>query len=164
MDTVRSWLIGIVAVALICCVVTSVAPEGAGKRALKVVCGFAAWASLLSIAVDFSYENYSEFMAYYRQEAEETVSEALENGQDQTRAIIEKECETYILDKAVDVGADVEDVEVSARWSTSGVWYPVRVELNGDGGTPEAEELSQIIESQLGIPEGEQYWSTENET
>ena len=161
--SLRSWIICVAGTALISSVAMALAPEGMGKKAVKVVCGFAAVLALLSIVVDFDYRGYSAILAAYRSQSDDTVAQALEESSHQTRFIIEEECEAYILDKAAELEIDVMEVSVTAKWSDSGIWYPAEVELNGDRDSAEEDELTAFIESELGIPAEDQTWSAEDD-
>ena len=76
------------------------------------------------------------------------------------RTIIESEMRTYILDKAAQCGAALDDAQVTLQWSTDGYWYPQSVRLVTSGQAEENSRLAQIIEADLGIPRARQEWSS----
>ena len=162
-ETVRNWILCIIGTALICSAVTALTPEGTSKKAVRTVCGFASVIAVLAIAVDFNYADYSSYLSLYRVEADETISDALQKSSQKTRFIIEEECEAYILDKADELGLNVDEVSVTARWSEDGIWYPAGAVLTVSGDDREVEELAALIEAQLGIAKDEQAWSVLDE-
>lgn len=163
-ETIRNWILCIIGTTIVCSVITALTPEGTAKRAVKVVCGFAAAIAMLGIITDFDYADYSSYLSLYRLEADETISDALQKSSQQTRFIIEEECEAYILDKANGLGGGLDTVSVTAAWSDEGVWYPARVELSGNMDSEAKEQLTGEIAAELGISQEEQIWSGENET
>ena len=163
MDGLRDWILCIAGTALISSVILGLTPEGTGKKAVKVVCGAAAVTAMLSIVSDFSYGDYSESMARYHAAAEDTVSDAVQESSVQTRFIIEQECEAYILDKAVGLGMEIQEISVTVRWSDSGIWYPAEVKITGSGSEDVTGELKALIAAELGIPEEGQIWRAEDD-
>lgn len=159
LSTLRQWILTITATALICAVAKALTPGGAGKKVMGVVCGFAMMAALLSVTGDVDAGGIGAYIDRYRREAEAYAGEASEAGARQTRFIIEERCEAYIWDKAAGLGLTLDSVEVTARWSGDGFWYPASAVLRGD----ESRELSRIIEADLGIPAQAQIWSTRDE-
>jgi hypothetical protein len=58
------------------------------------------------------------------------------------------------LDKAQSLGAAVDGVTVTVRWSTEGVWYPVAVAVDGAYNAA----LAAAIEGELGVAAAAQSW------
>lgn len=153
----RSWILTIIGTALICGVVRALAPEGMGKKAVSVVCGFVMLGAVLGIRGGDvgTPEGYFEG---FTAEAEEFARRAREEGTTQTRFIIEQKCEAYILDKAVRMGITVSEVSVTARWSEEGFWVPAECTIAGEMDAA----LAAVIASELGIPVERQTWGTYN--
>ena len=74
--------------------------------------------------------------------------------------IISGRVQAYILDKAAQCGAALDDAQVTLQWSTDGYWYPQSVRLVTSGPAAENSRLAQIIEADLGIPRARQEWSS----
>ena len=68
--------------------------------------------------------------------------------------LIEAELESYIWDKAADMGLTLR-VQVTVEPDGSGVPVPVSVELTG----PRSEVLSRWLETELGVPAERQVWN-----
>lgn len=158
LDSLRSWVLGIVGAGVLCGVCKAVAPEGSGKRVVGVVCGFVMMLAVLSVLRVDGAGDIGRYVSQYTLKAGEVAEEAKAQGTAQTRFIIEARCEAYILDKAAALGVTIEDVQVTARWSEDGYWYPVSCVLRGD----ESPELSGVIEAELGISKAGQIWSTKD--
>ncbi len=158
-EILRTWVLRLTGTAIISSAATALVPEGKTKKSVKFVCGVAAMLALLSIVSDFSYEGFSSYMADYRQKAYEISSEAEEQTKMSERLIIEKQCEAYILDKADELGAYVPEISVRAEWDTNGYWYPVSAELTAEVLPEVKQQLSYIIEADLGIEKDKQVWN-----
>ncbi len=155
LDTLRSWILAICGTALIWGIGMGVAGEK-GKKVLGVIGGFAVMAAMLSIAGDVDALGIGMYVDRYRDEAGEIVEEAERQARGETSFIIEERCEAYILDKAGELGVELQGVTVTAKWSGDGFWYPDRCALRG----VESRELSRAIEAELGIALENQTWST----
>lgn len=159
MDYLRRWILAIVGTALVCGAAKALTPEGGVKKAVAVAGGFAMMAAMLGILGDVDALGISRYTAMYSGQAQEYIDSAGEGVRTQTRFIIEDRCRAYILDKADELGADVSQVSVTARWSEEGFWYPFKASLYGERN----DELAAAMERELGILKENQTWSGEDE-
>ncbi len=83
------------------------------------------------------------------------VQEGEISGQNAMRAYIKESTETYILDKAMEMGADVM-VEVEVDESTLPV--PISVMVKGMVSPHTKQKLKDIIQEDLGITKDQQRW------
>ena len=90
----------------------------------------------------------------YRQTVEQRQAELEQEGQKELVGLIEAELESYISDKAADMGLTLR-VQVTVEPDGSGVPAPVSVELTG----PRSEALSRWLETELGVPAERQVWN-----
>ena len=67
------------------------------------------------------------------------------------------------MDEAKEMGADIDEVKVSAEWSNDGFWYPVSCEISYRCNDAKRAELEALIGAQLGISKEEQKWCKTNE-
>ncbi len=160
MDSVRSWLLGLVGTACVCAAAMAAAPEGGGKKVLRFVCALAMLISMLSIVRAFDYAAFALSLAGVREEAQALTDEAVNAGRTRTRAVIESRCEAYILGRAEELGA-VLSVHVTARWDEAGFWVPESAQLEGSATDEARLALVRTMESELGIPYARQNWSTD---
>ena len=93
-------------------------------------------------------------LSAYRQTVERRQAELEQEGQKELLGLIEAELESYISDKAADMGLTLR-VQVTVEPDGSGVPVPVSVELTG----PRSEVLSRWLETELGVPAERQVWN-----
>ena len=154
-ELIRTWILGLVGAAVFCALATELTPPGMVKRVLHTLCGIVMALTLVSPLLRFDFSAYSLNLAKYRENAAALHQSAQEISDELSRRLIEDECRAYILDKAQELGLDVEAVSVRVRWSSEGFWYPVEAAVSA----PYNGDLSRCMESELGIPESSQNWS-----
>ncbi len=157
MDVMREWILNLTGSATFCLLAMLLCPEGRVKKLLGLLCGIVMSVSLLSPVLEFEFDDYSEYMAKYRQEASEAAQSGTDEGERLKRTIIETECAAYILDKAKELSLDLNSVQVTASWSTEGFWYPYEVRVSILSEHTGYERLTSLIEAELGIPSERQY-------
>lgn len=159
LELIRNWVLGLAGAALCCAVLTEMTPAGNVKNAVKALCGIVMALALIEPLLKADTENYSLNLAKYRESASNISRQGKEISDRLNRTIIEEECRTYILDKAMSLRAELEDAAVKLKWSSEGMWYPVGCTLDGEYN----DALAAVIESELGIPRQAQEWvSDEN--
>ena len=146
------------AVSIFCGAAINITPEGGVRRIMQLLCTAALTIAILSPIKEIDFDIYALETARLR-EAEAAINESAERIDDRlNRAVIEEQCEEYILDKAEELGADVSVVKVQAQWNLDGLWVPYSAEINAPdtGGAKAA--LEGVIENELGIPAERQMW------
>lgn len=162
MEKLSEWIISIAGISMVATAVLALTPEGAPKKMMRLACGAASVIAVLSIVTRFDFDDYSKYLSRSREEAERVVSQAEEEALVQKRFIIEESCASYILDKGNELGAQIS-VRVKARWSQEGYWYPAEAEISGSVESSARKSLARYIETELGISEEDQTWSTQDE-
>lgn len=152
----HNFLSSVIYTALICVIALTLMPEGRIKKAGKIICGVAMVFAIISPFLKTDLSDYAERIAGYKAEAAALTQNGSEYSENLNRTYIEDKCEAYILDKAEKIGAEIYEVEVMAKWSTDGFWYPDEVTLSGEYN----DKLSSSIEAELGIIRSNQSWST----
>ena len=162
MGAVRSWLLSVIAVSLLCAVADALMPSGAVKRVGRLVCGLVLIGAILSplTALDLDgnqrwLEGYLDSLRSRKSELEETV-----NGQ--IKVIIEQNLSAYIVDKAAELGLTCR-ARVECGLSEDGLYLPVRTEVIGSMTADVQSKLVRIIESDLGIPPQSQIYVEEED-
>ena len=158
-DWIRSWILSLAGTALLCAAALRLTPEGRVKSVLRLLCGVCLTAALLSPLMTAALDSYPLELARYRAAADAAADAGTQARRDLDRAIIERETEAYILDKARAMGLPLRAAKVALRWSTEGFWLPERVELTG----PYSEALARAVEAELGVPRRAQHWRTDEE-
>ena len=158
MELLKNWIMYITSAAVLSAVCLGILPEGRAKKAVSLVCGFVTLLCLAYPITDGRMDELSGVLPEFdlsdgfEEKAEETKQIA-------TRIVIQEELGAYILDKGKEMGVEIEDVEVSVRWSEEGYWYPVKAEIRLKNEGAASEELENMILKELGIEESKIYWS-----
>ena len=146
---------------VLCGVSMTVIPEGQVKRITSLACACVLILAALNMVRGMDYELYAHELSQQRENTEKFLNDT-ENLKDRlNRLVIEEECETYILDKAGQMGIRLASAAVRARWSMDGFWVPWELTLEGTVQPNERNALAEVIQAELGIPEARQYWSTD---
>ena len=158
MDVIRSLCI----MAIFCAVMVELCPEGEVRKIASML----ASTILLLIALGgfgkIDFDVYAREMSRLREQQALVLQGGDELNQRLNRLVIARELETYILDKAEELGLQVREVELELVWSPEGFWVPNAVKLYLPGPSAKAAELAGLIESELGIPEERQHWETDD--
>ena len=144
------------AVSLLCGSALSILPEGGVKRVAEILCTASLILAVLSPIKEHAMEN-----ARLRELEASIAQNGQEAGERLERLVIEGEYETYIMDKAGELGIDGLKTDVEVQWSLEGFWIPYGVELSGECSDESREQLGRIMVSDLGIPYERQRWSSE---
>ena len=163
MTVLGAWILRLAGAAIISAAAIAITPDGAVKKVVSVLCGILTLTTMLSIGADFDFTAFSQNLAVYREKAEENADEMSNNTYELSRIIIEDECGAYILDKGRSLGANDMEVHVSAKWSDDGYWYPYKASIVCDAEENLRKQIIYYIETELGIPEKEQYWRAGDE-
>ena len=159
MESLRAWLLSLAGVALLTALASLFPTSESLRRVTKLAGGVALTCLLFSPLVTFDYDAYAAALQDYHVSVstDGAVSDSSERLQ---RTVIESEMRTYILDKAAQCGAALDDAQVTLQWSTDGYWYPQSVRLVTSGPAAENSRLAQIIEADLGVSRTRQEWSS----
>lgn len=110
----------------------------------------------LSPLVDLKLDEIAlEFDSIDTKSLEQMQEESTKNVND----IIKRTTESYILDKATEVGA-VISVEVTVATADGGYGYPYSATIAGIVSVEQKKTLSDCLSRELGIPEQRQVWKT----
>lgn len=156
-DGIRNYLLSLAAVGFIDIIVQTVLPPGTGKRAAAAVCGLLIIFVVIRPLGDLNLDAISRAIA--KIDVMETTSETAAEIDNQTiiAGIIKENTESYIWDKAVELG--ISPVRISAEVVCDGGYpYPSRVMFCGEYNEKERLQLSAWIESELAIDGNSQEW------
>lgn len=162
-EFVHNYIQTLVYSAVFCFVALALTPEGSGKKAVGIACAAAMMIAVISPVVSIDLSDYSKTLAEYKHKAEEYADSGKEESENLNRLYIQDKCRTYILDKAKKMGAAIDEITVTAEWSTDGFWYPVSCEIRYGCSDAQRAELESFIGAQLGISKDEQKWCKTNE-
>lgn len=160
-EALGNWMLGIVGASFLAAAVQVLAPEGSAKRVAVFTAGIAIIIAFLSFRGGIDLDSFSEDIASYRYESQEMTEEVNDVNNKLTRSIIEEETSSYILDKGNETGMELSAVDVTARWSDGGYWYPDAAAVSGSFTEEQKSGLSEYMEAELGIPRENQSWNAD---
>ncbi len=101
----------------------------------------------------FEFSQWDNPIERYRGQAEHIAMQAQQDAQSQLEAQIQGQTQEYILDKANTLGMSLEiQVELDDRF------LPWQVTLKGPVSPYARQQLKEVLEEELGIPEERQVW------
>lgn len=153
---VRNYLLSIAAAGLLLSLVQAILPKGAVKKTAVMAGSLLLILTVLSPLAKLDYEEIARSISRIRMETE-TMRTGIEVGNRELMAkIIKQDCETYILDKAEEMGLDLQ-AAVTVSGGTA-YPYPTAAVLEGDASAAQKQALTRFIAENLGIPEAQQQW------
>ena len=149
------YLLGITAAAVITAITLTFVKEGPMESVLKLISGLILTFSLVQPVLNISAGNWKELGIDFTREAEAAAEEGVRQSENTVRGLIKEETESYILDKARDMG-----LEVQAEVFLSDQPMPVPESATIRGLLPpyEKSQLSLMLSRELGIRKENQKW------
>lgn len=156
MEGIKDYLIGVIAAAIVCAIVSQMAGKDTFlAAALKLITGVFMLIALTAPALNLRIKPISLF-ADISQQAEQITSSAEDSTRESISGIIKERTQAYILDKAKNQGADLA-VEVAL--SDAEIPEPISVTISGNVSPYVKKTLSEMIEKDLGIGVEAQIWN-----
>lgn len=150
----KSYILSVVAAAVICAAVRGVLSEKTGNGQLvKLLCGIFLAVTILHPLVTISFQGISGYFDGMTEDAQSWTNEGKSAAREQMDAIIKSEVQAYILDKAKRMGLDIT---ATVELNENGV--PCGVTLRGEASPYAKEVMSAFMEDNLGIAEENQKW------
>ena len=162
MGAVRGWLLAVIAASLLCALADALMPQGAVKRVGKLVCGLVIMAAIVSPLVDLDVEEGRRWLEECLTGVELRAAELEDTVGGQRKAIIERECAAYIVDKAAELGLTCR-ARVECKPSEDGLYLPVRTEVAGSMTAEVQGRLIRTNAEDLGVPPEAQIYMEEEE-
>ena len=159
---VRSWLLAVTAVSLLCALAGALMPKGPVERVGRLVCGLVMLAAVLSPLARPDLGEGQRWLEDYLAAVGQREAELTQEVDDQMKTIIEGEYAAYIVDKAAQLGLTCS-ARVECRAEEKGLYLPVRAEVSGALDGAGRSRLAQILAQDLGIPEAEQFYMEKEE-
>lgn len=151
MGAVRSWLLAVIAAALLCAVADALMPSGAVKRVGRLVCGLVLIGAILSPLAALDLEGSRRWLEDYLISVQDREAELEETVNGQIKVIIEQKLSAYIVDKAAQLGVTCR-AQVECVLSEDGLYLPIRTEVAGSMTADVQGKLIRLIQSDLGVP------------
>ena len=157
MTAVRSWLLAVIAVSLMCAAAEALMPPGPGRRVGRLVCGLALLSAVLSPLAGLDLDGGQQWLEDYLSSLDGRTAELEETVNSQMKGIIEGEYAAYIVDKAAQLGLTCT-AQVECQADEDGLFLPVRTRVSGLLSEAGRTQLAQAIQEDLGVPpEGQIY-------
>lgn len=156
MQGLHQYLISIAAAAIVCAVAKSVSEEKtvAGSM-VRMIAGIVMTVTVLSPVVTLSLDELPELSAALETGADTAVAEGKKMAEREMNAIITEQVRAYILDKAENLGADIE---IEVLMSADGSHQPEGVVLYGNVSPYAKSQLQRFITEEFLIPKEDQQW------
>lgn len=148
-----AWAYSVIACALACSIVSQIGTSSKRKEILRLLCGIVLAISILYPFTRVNPEDLLQFSQWDPAGAEAYIAEGEKIAAQARMDSIKASCETYILDRAKDLEADIR-VDISL--DDEGI--PVFAELHGEPDADVQSRLQTIITAELGIPKENQKW------
>lgn len=153
MEAAASYILRLVCGAVISAVILSIGGDSSIRRML---CGLFMAFLAISPLRDIDLADIPNSLDSFTSSAEAAAQDGVDMASEAILDIIKTESETYILDKAEELGLEVE-VSVLVDSQTQ---LPVAVTITGNAGPYQKQVLNDYIRENLGIEEGDQQWES----
>ena len=157
MDSLREYLIGVIAAALLCGIVTTlIEPKGAIGIAVKWITGLLLILSVVRPWGSMSLDGLMGWTDQLMADGSDHVQSGKLMADEVYRSGIKEQMEAYILDEAKTFGCDLA---VEVVLSDGDVPVPEQVRLRGDVSPYAKQSLARFLSEQLGIKQEDQLWT-----
>ena len=157
-EALRSYLLSVIAAALLSAVGLSLLPKGSVRRVLGLCCGMLLALCVLRPVLGLDEAALSQSLARFQMQAEEARTGIEVKNRELVAAIIKQSTQTYILDKASALGLEA-DVEVTVELETA-YPYPSAVTVTCEAAAAQKLALQTYIIENFAIPAERQTWKT----
>lgn len=156
MEGIREYLLSVTAAALLCGIVQSfVGEKGSTAGILRLICGIFLCCTVMRPVVRIQLGDFADLTSEILLEANSAASEGADYARQAKSRLIKEEAEAYILDKARVYGAHIR-AEVTLTGDDPPM--PQGCVISGAVSPYARQQLMEIMESELGIPEENVKW------
>lgn len=156
MDAFREYAVSIIATTLICSAVSSLLHNSAAKEIVRTVIGIILTISITAPLWKLEFSIPEIFGTMVLDKAYEASSAGENLSREAQRAIIKKETEAYIQDKAAGLHAEIT-AEVILNHGDPPI--PEKAVISGRISPYAKQQLQEILQTQLGIPKESLEWT-----
>ena len=155
MESLGRYLISVAAAAIICSLLEKLNGKSSGASAIiKMMCGIFMAITVVSPWLKLQIYDFSVYADSFSQQAYIARDLGIEEAEEYKRSLITEKVSTYILDKAAR-----EDISLTVDVIVGEDLLPERVELQGQWEEHTRQYLTELIERELGIAKGNQWWT-----
>ena len=157
MDDIRQYLLSIISAAVVAGIVLRLVNlKSAYGGLIKILAGLFVVLTVISPWTRFSISDVGYYFENIQAEAEREATSGELTANSSMRAIIIEQVASYIKDKALSLGTQLE-VTVSLSDDTPPL--PVSIRLKGDVSPSAKTKLKEIIKNDIGVPEDKHIWT-----
>lgn len=149
----ETWTYSVIVCVLSCGILTQIVSESKRKEIMRLICGILLSISLFRPLTRIDFREFLNLSGESWDGAESFVMEGERIAAQAQEDSIRAACETYILNKASALGADVK-----AYVSLTDAGIPGFVELSGQVEPRIQQQLQTVLTMELGIPKENQKW------
>lgn len=153
MGSWKQYILTLIIWAFSCGIISQILSETKSKELIRLVCGIIMTILILRPLSGIDLESLLEIPFVDMTGAEAYVAEGEHAAFQQQERCISSACETYILDKARNLGA-----EICADVSLNEELLPVSAVIRGEVPQDIQTQLQEILTMDLGIPKENQQW------
>lgn len=154
----EQYLLSILICALICGIISQTLMDTKRKKLVREICGIVITISIFYPLTEVKLEKYMQFPDADWKDVDFYILAGEKMSSTEHEKYIKTYCETYILDKAKVLEAEI-DIEIILNEEK--VPYLAAIQYAGDGKIQN--ELQKILETDLGIAKENQKWSKNQE-
>ena len=157
MEEIKTYLMGIVAAAIVCGIVTRLLGDKGTQGAMaKLIAGLFLAFTVIRPVVNIRLDSLTDFTAAYSLDGQQAALKGESLTKEALAASIKAQTEAYILDKAAALHMDLE---VLVTVSGEDIPTPTAVRLSGKASPYAKARLQSIITEDLGIDKERQTWT-----
>lgn len=156
MEWLKDYLISVTAAALICGIVLSFLNKSGGIEEIgKLLTGLFLCVTVVSPLTNIPFDEFSVLPSYVQKNCEDAIDAGRLSASHLYRESISQRIQAYILDKAAALDTDLQ-IEVDLSEKEPAV--PIAITIRGKTSPYAKKQLSELIETQLGIGKEAQIW------
>lgn len=157
MDSIRSYLLSVIAAAIICAVVTRLlGKKGTIGTMAKLITGLFLVFTVIHPLADIDLGSFTDFAMDYSIDADRLTADGSNMAKEALAERISGQTRAYILDKAAALNAALS---VEVLLSEDEVPVPVAVQIFGEVSPYAKSQLTHMISEDLGIDKEHQTWN-----
>lgn len=153
----KSYILSIIAVAIICAIVASLlSQKSTAGKVVRLLCGILMTLTVVAPLGNISFHSVTDYFDDLSLDANAYVADGKNAAQENFKAIIKSQTESYILDKAQSMDLDIA-VEVEVDGNNDSL--PSGVTISGTLSPYAKKVMSTYIQQELGIAMENQRWT-----
>lgn len=156
MESLKSYIMELVIVAITCGIVCGIVKEGSAQKVLKLVCGIFLTVTMLRPLAGATLDHLMDIPESFTDDAARAVSSGESLARNSEAEIIKQKCEAYILDKASELDLSLA---VDITLSEEDPPVPIAVRICGNITPYNKLLLEELILQNLGITKENQLWT-----